>query len=144
MRSSQSILPRGGLLMAAVTLSLLLTARPVRCAEVYQWDFTVGATDLVSGVTATLANPGGLGSLGYSFASTGQGISVSQPADKAVTDTYTIVIIFSLTANNRNYQRIIDFKNKGSDEGVYARFDTFCFIRSPRLSPPASLSRMGR
>jgi hypothetical protein len=130
-----SFLSRGGLFAAAVLLSLASFTHPARAAEVYQWDFTQGATDLVNGVPAVLANPAGLGAGGYTFTDIGEGISVTQPSELAVSDTYTIFIVFSLTENDRTYQRIIDFKNKDEagegfevgDQGLYARFDHIWF-----------------
>lgn len=57
-----------------------------------------------------------------------------------MTDTYTIFLVFSLTDNNAGYQRIIDFKNKATDQGMYVRDDFFYFFsEGPRIETPTFL-----
>jgi hypothetical protein len=116
---------------SGLLFALVLTAgglRPsAKAAEVYHWDFTQSTTDLVSGVTAVLGNPAGLGPGGYTFTDLGEGITVSQTGPTQVTDTYTIFMVFSLTDNDAGYQRLIDFKNKANDEGMYVYNDYFYF-----------------
>jgi hypothetical protein len=94
---------------------------------IYNWDFTQSTTDTVNGVTATLANPAGLGPHGYTFTGVGEGITILQPASIAVTGTYAIELVFSLDTNTGDYQRIIDFWNFTSDEGLYVYDDYFYF-----------------
>lgn len=115
-----------GLLIALVVTAGCLHST-AKAVEVYRWDFTQSTTDLVSGATAVLGNPAGLGPGGYTFTNIGEGISVSQTGPAQVTDTYTIFMVFSLTENDAGYQRLIDFKDKGTDEGMYVYNDYFYF-----------------
>ena len=114
-------------IIAAVVLQSQ-TASAQFTVPVYNWDFTTqSTTDTINGVTATLANPGGLGPQGYTFTDSGEGVSVQQPASVAVTGTYAIELVFSLEMDTDDYQRIIDFQNFSTDEGLYVYGDDFYF-----------------
>lgn len=113
-----------------LAVSLFLFQVPAaQAGKIYDWDFTtMSAVDSVNGVTATLGNAGGLSAMGYTILDAmGQGITVNQPANLAVTGTWTIEIVFSLDNDDVNYQKIIDFRNYGEDEGMYVRNAYFRF-----------------
>ncbi|MAS91950.1 MAG: hypothetical protein CMO55_02040 [Verrucomicrobiales bacterium] len=112
----------------AFLFALFTMSPPAEAGKVYDWDFTVSATDSVNGVTATLGNAGGLSGMGYTILDdTDQGITVDQPSGVAVTGTYTIAIVFSLDVDDASYQKIIDFSDYDDDEGLYASSDYFHF-----------------
>lgn len=115
----------------APIFAILLSCSPLslQAGKIYDWDFTtMSAVDSVNGVTATLGNAGGLSGAGYTMIDdTDQGITVVQPANVAVSGTYTIEIVFSLDNNDVNYQRIIDFHDYLDDEGLYAYDNYFYF-----------------
>lgn len=108
---------------------IILSLSSVTSAELlYRWDFTSGSTvDSVNGVTAVLSNPSGLSSSGYTFTDVGEGITVDQPPDLAVSDKYAIELDFSLDRNDGGYQRLIDFADFANDQGMYAYDDYFYF-----------------
>lgn len=123
---------------AAILLFVGFALFSSRAAEVYHWDLTQSTTDLVNSRQIVPGDPGGLGPGGYTF-SGGQGLSFSQ-AGAEVTDTYTIFLVFSLTGNDAGYQRLIDFKNKATDQGMYVRDDFFYFFSDgPRIETPTFL-----
>ncbi len=129
-----SIIRRPAAALAALTLGFTVTLVPLRSAEVYRWDFRQGVVDAVSGLTATLGNQAGLTADGYTFTDLGEGVTVAQTGPTVVTDTYTIFMVFSLTANDSSYQRLIDFKDKDMDQGFYVRDAFFYFYNNgPRI-----------
>lgn len=131
------LLRRASGLLAALVLTTGCLHSTAKAVEVYHWDFTQGTTDLVSSATAVLGNPAGLGSGGYTFTDLGEGITVSQTGPNLVTGTYTIFLVFTLTDNNAGYQRLIDFKDKDTDQGMYVRDDFFYFYSDgPRIETP--------
>lgn len=113
------LLRRASGLLVALVLTAGCLHSTAKASEVYHWNFTQSTTDLVSGVTAVLGNPAGLGPGGYTFTDLGEGVTVSQTGPTVVTDTYTIFMVFSLADNDAGYQRLIDFKDKNTDEGMY-------------------------
>lgn len=135
MPSSSSLLCRASGIAAALVLTAGSLRPAAEAAEVYHWDLTQSTTDLVNSRQIVPGDPGGLGPGGYTF-SGGQGLSFSQ-AGAEVTDTYTIFLVFTLTDNDAGYQRIIDFKNKATDQGMYVRDDFFYFFsEGPRIETP--------
>ena len=118
-------------IMLAGALGMAATAH---ADLVYHWNFRKSVVDSRSGVTADIVNPSGRSTEGYFFGG-GAGITVQQPADKAVTGVYAIELVFSLTQNDEGYQRIVDFQNLTTDEGMYAYDDYFYFYdESPDLA----------
>ena len=66
--------------------------------------------------------------------SQGNGVSLSPTSGVVANDTYTIVMLFSLQATS-GYRRLIDFKNAGSDNGLYAQYGHLYFYPSAYASP---------
>ena len=120
--SSRPALLAIGILFASIT-------HPSQAAKIYDWDFTTEiVVDSVNSVTAILRDGAGLSTAGYTFTSDAdKGITVVQPAGVAVTDTYTIVLTFSLEDDSPSYQKIIDYEDYDEDFGFYARRDSFIF-----------------
>lgn len=113
----------------SLALAILLFSSVTKAQLVYHWDFTSeSVTDSVSGVTAVLGNPAGLSAAGYTFTDVGEGITVDQPGELAVSSTYTIELVFSLDVDDEGYQRLIDFNDFDTDEGMYAYEDYFYFF----------------
>ena len=111
-----------------VPIIILSLSSAIRAELLYRWDFTSGSTvDSVNGVEAVLSNPAGLSSSGYTFTNVGEGITVDQPPELAVSDKYAIELDFSLDRADQGYQRLIDFADFANDEGMYAYDDYFYF-----------------
>ena len=111
------------------SIILLSLSSVARSELLYRWDFTSGSTvDSVNGVAAVLSNPAGQSSSGYTFTDVGEGITVDQPPELAVSNEYAIELEFSLDGfAGGDYQRIIDFADFNNDEGMYAYDNYFYF-----------------
>lgn len=105
-------------LCAAAFLSIVFTAQ----AASFLYDLN-GSLAEASGAPSLVAQGGTLGVTGYNFGPN-TGLSLS---GTGAFDEYSIEIRFqfdSVNASSNGYQRILDFKNRAFDEGVYSRNGT--------------------
>jgi hypothetical protein len=79
-----------------------------------------------------------------------QNAGVSYPNPSFITGTYTINILYSITNYNTGaftYQKVLDFSNGASDNGLYTNYNggspTFATVTGPNGSPTATNITLG-
>ena len=95
------------------TLAALLTAAPANAALVADFQLNDSLADALGG-PAIVNNCGSLGATGISF-STNQGPTLGEFSNTAV---YSIEVQFSFAVLG-GYQKILDFKSRAPDTGLY-------------------------
>ena len=116
---------------ATVVVGLFLTARAASASAILVHDYELnGSLSDGLGGPSLVANGGTLGASGYAFGAN-QGLSLSGGIN--ATD-YSIVVDFSI-ANTSGYRKLVDFKNRLSDNGLYNLSTQLSFY--PAASGPA-------
>ena len=102
--------------------SLVALVPPAQAALIY--DFQLNDSYVSSVGADIIGNAGGsLGATGYTF-DANQGLSIALPGPLSV---YTIKTAFHFDTVT-SYRKIVDFKNRASDDGFYAMNGTFSFF----------------
>ena len=106
--------------LAALTFGIgIAAAVPATAALVNSYDFNGDLTDTLGNGADLVASGGSLATSGlYSF-DAGQGLRLTSAfSDPA---TYAIEIKFQLSNLDQRWKKIIDFKDRTADEGLYVR-----------------------
>jgi len=100
---------------ATVVVSLFLTAKAASASAILVHDYELNGNlgDALGG-PSLVAYGGTLGASGYTFGAN-QGLSLSSGINAS---DYSIVLDFSI-ANTSGYRKLIDFKSRASDNGLY-------------------------
>ena len=106
-----------------------------RAGVVHSYQFTSSYADDFGGPELVPNGSQGIGTLGastYSFAAN-QGLSLSSALSNNA--TYSILVDFSFT-DLTGYRKIIDFKDRGPDAGLYNLNNQLVFFNGGGSSPP--------
>lgn len=122
---------------AAFATVLSSALAPAACAQTpsHVYDLNGSLADALGGPAITNSLGGTLGANGVTF-NANQGLSLS---DVLSSTTYSIETQFSL-ANLGEYRKIIDFKNRTSDNGLYNRSGKLTFFNALGTGSEAAIT----
>ena len=117
------MIPRFSLLFSALALA---AASATAQTLVHSYDFNGNLNDSTGSVALTNPNGGSVGSGVFNFAA-GQGLSFV--GELGLQSTYTIAIRFRFDAVD-SYAKLLDFKDRTTDNGVYVNSSAFTFYNA--------------